>query len=111
MKKALKEIRRKEEMEKNNNDDLNGTFDNGGNQFNIVENDNNITFIEKSNINLDLTKKLATYMDFSVVLNRKDDSNLNDLSVSVIRNNDNIFSIMHNHQERNLWDVSCIEKN
>ena len=107
MKKALKEIRRKEEMK--NNNDLNGTFDNGGNQFNIVENDNNITFIEKSNINLDLTKKLATYMDFSVVLNRKDDSNLNDLSV--IRNNDNIFSIMHNHQERNLWDVSCIEKN
>jgi hypothetical protein len=107
LKKALKEIRRKEEMK--NNNDLNGTFDNGGNQFNIVENDNNITFIEKSNINLDLTKKLATYMDFSVVLNRKDDSNLNDLSV--IRNNDNIFSIMHNHQERNLWDVSCIEKN
>jgi len=67
LKKALQEIRKKEEIEKNDND-LNGTFDNGGNQFNIVENENNITFVEKSNVNLDITKKLATYMDFSVVL-------------------------------------------
>ena len=109
MRKAIHDIKKKEEQKHKINNDLNGTFDNGGYQFNIVENENNITFVEKSNINLDITRKLATYMDFSVVLNRKDDTNINDLSG--IRTNDNIFSIMQNNQERNLWDVSCIEKN
>jgi hypothetical protein len=112
LKKAQIEIRKKEE--ELNHNDLNGTFDNGENQFNIVENnDNNITFIEKSNINLDLdlSKKLASYMEFSMVLNRKDETNINDLSVSAIRTNDNIFSIMKGNHERNIFNVSCIEKN
>ncbi len=88
---------------------LDKTFDNGGNQFNIVDNANNLTFIEKSNVNLDITRKLATYMDFSAVLNKRDETNLNDLSTN--KTAENMFNIMHQTYERHIWDVSCIEKN
>ena len=60
----IQNIKKKEENENNRDPNLDRTFDHGVNQFNIVENTNNITFIEKSNINLDITRKLATYMDF-----------------------------------------------
>ena len=66
--------------------------------------DNNATYIEKSNINMDLTRKLNTFMDFSVVLNKRDETNYNDLLAN------KTLDIMGN-PERNIWDVSCIEKN
>lgn len=46
-------------------------------------------------------------MDFSTVLNKRDETNFNDLSAN--KTGDNIFN-MHHH-DRNIWDVSCIEKN
>jgi len=100
---------RKKDEEENKESNLDRTFDHGGNQFNIVENTNNITFIEKSNINLDITRKLATYMDFSTVLNKKDETNFHDLSAN--KTSENIFNMMHHTQEKGIWDVSCIEKN
>ncbi len=104
----IKNYKKNQELE-NKDGNLDRTFDHGGNQFNIIENANNLTFIEKSNINLDITRKLATYMDFSTVLNRREETNLNDLSTN--KTGDNIFNIMHQTQEKHIWDVSCIEKN
>lgn len=104
----IQSYKRKEDAgEKDGN--LDRTFDHGGNQFNIVDNANNLTFIEKSNINLDITRKLATYMDFSTVLNKRDETNFHDLSTN--KTGDNIFNIMHQTHEKHIWDVSCIEKN
>ena len=104
----IQNIKRKEETE-NKEGNLDRTFDHGGNQFNIVDNANNLTFIEKSNVNLDITRKLATYMDFSTVLNKRDETNFHDLSTN--KTGDNIFNVMHQTQEKHIWDVSCIEKN
>lgn len=66
--------------------------------------ENNLTYIEKSNINMDLTRKLNTFMDFSVVLNKLDETNYNDL---LANKTTDIFG----NPERQIWDVSCIEKN
>jgi len=104
----IQKIKKKEENNENRDSNLDRTFDQGANQFNIVENANNITFIEKSNVNLDITRKLATYMDFSAVLNKRDETNFHDLSAN--KTTDNIFNIMHQTQEKQIWDVSCIGK-
>ena len=53
-----------------------------------------------------MTKKLSTFMDFSAVLNKKDETNYNDLLAN--KTSDNIFG---NAPEKQIWDVSCIEKN
>lgn len=100
---------KKNDQNENRESKLDQTFDKGDNQFNIVENANNVTFIEKSNVNLDITRKLATYMDFSAVLNKRDETNFHDLSAN--KTSDNIFSAIHHNHDKNIWDVSCIEKN
>jgi len=106
--KMIQNIKKKGEAEKREGN-LDRTFDHGGNQFNIVDNPkNNLTFIEKSYVNLDVTRKLATYMDFSTVLNRREETNFHDLSTN--KTGDNIFNIMHQSHEKHIWDVSCIEK-
>ncbi len=102
------QIKKKKDENENLASNLDRTFDQGANQFNIVENANNITFIEKSNVNLDITRKLATYMDFSTVLNKRDETNFHELSAN--RTADNIFNVMHQTQEKQIWDVSCIGK-
>ena len=66
--------------------------------------DYNLTYIEKSNINMDLKRKLNTFMDFSVVLNKRDETNYNDL---LPNKTTDIFG----NPEKQIWDVSCIEKN
>lgn len=53
---------------------------------------------------MDLTRKLNTFMDFSVVLNKRDETNYNDLLANKTLD---IFG----NPEKQIWDVSCIEKN
>lgn len=59
--------------------------------------------IEKSVLNLDMTRKLATMMDFSVILNKKQgdethiDFGLNKTGMGNMANE--------------IWDISCIGKN
>ena len=71
----------------------------------MIPADNN-TFIGKSNINMDLTKRLQTYMDLSVVLNKRDETNYNEL---LVNKTTDIFG--NGNAEKQIWDVSCIEKN
>lgn len=54
---------------------------------------------------MDLTRKLATFMDFSTVLNKKDETNYNDLLLN--KTATDIFG----NPEKQIWDVSCINKN
>jgi len=74
-------------------------------QSNINQLENNVTYIEKSNLNADMNKKLATFMDFSVILNKRDETNYNELFIN--KTSTDIFG----NPEKNLWNVSCIEKN
>ena len=53
---------------------------------------------------MDLTRKLNTFMDFSVVLNKRDETNYNEL---LANKTTDIFG----NPEKQIWDVSCIEKN
>ncbi len=51
-----------------------------------------------------MTRKLSTFMDFSVVLNKRDETNYNDL---LANKTTDIFG----NNEKQIWDVSFIEKN
>ncbi len=61
-----------------------------------------IVQVDKSAINFDITRKMATFMDFSVILNKKapDETNLELFNKTGFGNLGN-----------ELWDVSCIGKN
>jgi hypothetical protein len=61
-----------------------------------------IVLVDKSAINLDISRKMATFMDFSVILNKKapDETNFD------LFNKTGLGNIAHE-----LWDVSCIGKN
>jgi hypothetical protein len=61
-----------------------------------------IVQVDKSAINFDITRKMATFMDFSVILNKKapDETNLD------LFNKTGLGNFAHE-----LWDVSCIGKN
>lgn len=47
---------------------------------------NNISFIERSNLNNENARRLTTLMDFSVILNKREEINENDLSQNKIPN-------------------------
>ena len=61
---------------------------------------------EKSQLPLDISKKINNYMDFSIVLNGKqnDESKISELGKTSTFNQGNISNI-------NMWDISMINKN
>ncbi len=67
------------------------------------ENDKPIVVEDKSNINLDITKKFATMMDFSVILNKK--QNADETNMEFGLNKTGLGGM-----EKENWDISCIGK-
>ena len=66
--------------------------------------------MDRSNIDPDITRKMNTFMDFSVILNKKeggDETNYNDLLGN--KTNDIIKDM--NNDKINFWDISCINNN
>ena len=74
------------------------------NQNEINREKENIMLNDKSGINMDVTRKMATFMDFSVILNKK---NLNDETALELGLNKTGLGKMQN----DLWDISVIGKN
>ena len=62
---------------------------------------------EKSILPLDMTRKINNFMDFSIILNKKqmDDTKFEDLGKTVLGNG------LGNVTNVNMWDFSCINKN
>ncbi len=59
-----------------------------------------IVQVDKSAINLDITRKMATFMDFSVILNKKPAEEGDLFNKTGMGNFAN-----------DIWDISCIGKN
>lgn len=64
--------------------------------------DNNM---DRSNINMDITKKLSTHMDFSIVLNKQkpDETNYNEFLMN------KTSDFIKDMNSEKIWDISCIE--
>ena len=62
---------------------------------------------DTSNLPLDMTKKLNSFMDFSILLNKKDDSKIEELD----KTNNKVGNPFSNLSNTNIWDVSAINKN
>ncbi len=97
--KIKREQRKKEQCTDQNYENTNIISNN-----NINENNFTNTYLEKSNLNMNRTRKLSTFMDFSVVLNKRDETNYNEL---LVNKTTDIFG----NPEKQIWDVSYIEKN
>lgn len=68
---------------------------------NVAQNENDN---DKSAINLDITRKLQNYMDFSIILNKKnndDTANFGDFAL----NKTGLANVTNN-----AWEISCINK-
>lgn len=59
---------------------------------------------DRSQINLDITRKLQTYMDFSVVLNKRSDETMHFPDFELNKTG------LGNVTSNNIWNVSCINK-
>lgn len=83
-----------------NKEELNKTAD-FGNEHAVNHN----ATINKSILNLDITRKLNHFMDFSIVLNKKgDETKYEELGKTGLNGLGNVSNL-------NLWDISCINKN
>ena len=74
--------------------------------LNISVNDNNKDK-DTSNLPLDMTKKLNSFMDFSIILNKKDESQIDELN----KTNNKGGNPFANLSNTNIWDISAINKN
>ena len=54
-----------------------------------------------------MTKKLNSFMDFSILLNKKDESKIEELD----KTNNKVGNPFSNLSNTNIWDVSAINKN
>jgi hypothetical protein len=82
--------------------------DNKVNNISFLETENNENLNkDKSNLPNDITQRINTFMDFSIVLNKKEQNNIENLGKS---NNlgGNPFA---NLSKSNIWDISAINKN
>ena len=81
---------------------------NKNNNFSFFETENNENINkEKSILPNDITQRLNTFMDFSIILNKKEENNIENIEKS---NNlgGNPFA---NLSKSNIWDISVINKN
>ena len=62
---------------------------------------------DTSNLPLDMTKKLNSFMDFSIILNKKDESQIDELN----KTNNKGGNPFANLSNTNIWDISAINKN
>lgn len=75
-----------------------------------IQDANNKTVIEKdlgndkSGVNLDITRKMATFMDFSVILNKKQSADDTNMEFGLNKTGLGNFA-------NDMWDISCIGKN
>ena len=86
--------------------DKNNNNNNNNISFFETENNENLNK-EKSILPNDITQRLNTFMDFSIILNKKEENNIENLGKS---NNlgGNPFA---NLSKSNIWDISVINKN
>ena len=74
--------------------------------LNISVNDINKE-IDTSNLPLEMTKKINSFMDFSIILNKKDESKIDELN----KTNNKGGNPFANLSNTNIWDISAINKN
>lgn len=93
-----------------NENKLNKTANIGNEQLNHDHDENKIednqnATVNKSILNLDMTRKLNHFMDFSIILNRRgDETKFEDLGKTGMGGLGNVTNL-------NMWDISCINKN
>jgi hypothetical protein len=106
-KKSLQPAEAKTSVISFNNVDIDGEEINSGNknQNSPGKEDelNNALKEDKSNINLDLTRKMGTMMDFSVILNKRN-SDATNMDFGLDRTELGNFA-------NDNWEISCIGKN
>ena len=90
---------------KNNKEDYKNNQINQDRSKNNINNDISINK-DTSLLPHDMTRKLNNFMDFSLILNKKEESKI-DESIK----NPNIGNPFSNLSNTNIWDISVINKN
>ena len=96
----------KSKQEKNNKNNKNNLIKNETNNNNNISMNNISINKDVSELPHDMTIKLNNFMDFSLILNKKDESKIEELMKTQLGGNP--FANLSN---TNIWDISAINKN
>ncbi len=96
----------KSKQEKNNKNNKNNLIKNETNNNNNISMNNISINKDVSELPHDMTIKLNNFMDFSLILNKKDESKIDELMKTQLGGNP--FANLSN---TNIWDISAINKN